>query len=197
MSLWERFEDRVLVPSAEVGERFFTRLKNPLRPENYYDYRPVERRNDPQAVHKHWVVFLLPGLEGLAALALFVVWLNAAGADSLEAALFVSGVIALHAAYRAVEERKDVFVLTIERVFRVSGIVDQTKATAPVARLLDITVKKPFIGRILGYGHLILETAAQEQGLRVIRFVPNPDEVNLWIDNVRAGRTPLDNPRQP
>jgi hypothetical protein len=57
-------------------------------------------------------------------------------------------------------------------------------ATMPITRILDITVEKPFIGRILGYGHFIFESAAQAQGLRKIRFIPNPDERDLTIQGV-------------
>jgi len=186
-----------LVRWAEKAEDAFTRLHNPLHVENYFGYRPVETRNDPQAVHKHPIVYSLPGAEILFAVLLFLFFLSQSGSDALGIVSVLCLAIALHGGYRCLKESRDVFVLTVERVFRVSGVFAQQKATAPVARLLDITVDKPFMGRLLGYGHLILETAAQEQGLRVLRFVPRPDQVNGWIDNVRAGLTPYGNPRQP
>ena len=48
---------------------------------------------------------------------------------------------------------------------------------------------KPLLGRMLDFGHFIFESAAQEQGLRDIRFVPRPDERDLAIQRVvqRAG----------
>jgi len=189
--------ERRLVRWAEKAEDAFTRLHNPLRVENYFGFRPVETRNDPQAVHKHAIVYSLPGAEILFAALLFLFFLSQSGSSALGIVLVLCLAIALHGGYRCLKESRDVFVLTVERVFRVSGVFAQQKATAPVARLLDITVDKPFMGRLLGYGHLILETAAQEQGLRVLRFVPRPDQVNGWIDNVRAGLTPFGNPRQP
>lgn len=70
----------------------------------------------------------------------------------------------------------DRFVVTNMRVFRVHGIFSQSIATMPMSRILDIAVAKPFIGRFLGYGHFVFESAAQDQGLRDIRFVGNPDE---------------------
>jgi hypothetical protein len=189
--------ERGLVRLAERGERFFGRFRNPLRTENYFGYRPVEVRNDPQDVHKHTVVYVLPAFEvGIAAFVL-VFFLAQGPSDALGVVVLLCFALAGHGAYVWLRESRDVFVLTVERVFRVSGVFAQQKATAPVARLLDITVDKPFMGRLLGYGHLILETAAQEQGLRELRYVPDPDEVNGWIDNVRAGLTPLGNQRRP
>ena len=35
---------------------------------------------------------------------------------------------------------------------------------------------KPLHGRLLGFGHLTFESAAQEQGLRDIRYVARPDQ---------------------
>ena len=43
---------------------------------------------------------------------------------------------------------------------------------------------KPIVGRVFGYGHFVFESAAQEQGLREIRFVGDPDERGLTIQRV-------------
>ena len=67
-------------------------------------------------------------------------------------------------------------------------------ATMPLSRILDITVDKPFTGRIFGYGHVIFESAAQEQGLREIRFVGRPDDRDLTIQRV-VQRSGLRGPR--
>jgi hypothetical protein len=74
-----------------------------------------------------------------------------------------------------------VFVITNMRVFRVRGVFSRRLATMPISRILDITVEKPLIGRMLDYGHVVFESAAQEQGLKDIRFVGSPDERDLTI----------------
>jgi membrane protein YdbS with pleckstrin-like domain len=98
-------------------------------------------------------------------------------------------VLAGQAAWRILDEHMDRFVITNMRVFRVHGIFSQNRATMPMSRILDITVEKPFAGRIFGYGHFVFESAAQDQGLRDIRFVGRPDERDLVIQTViqRAG----------
>ena len=70
------------------------------------------------------------------------------------------------------------------RVFRINGVLAQSLATMPLTRILDITVKKPLVGRLLGYGHFVFESAAQAQGLRDISFVGRPDERDLTIQRV-------------
>ena len=88
----------------------------------------------------------------------------------------------------------DRFVITNMRVFRVHGVLSQQLATMPLSRILDITVKKPLHGRLLGFGHFVFESAAQEQGLRDIRFVGRPDDRDLAIQRV-VQRSGLRGPR--
>jgi hypothetical protein len=139
-------------------------------------------------VRHHWVVYVLSILEAGVVLVLLVAtaytpvnlaWLP----------LVPAGVIALHATYRALSRQMDRFVVTNMRVFRVRGVLDQRIGTMPIARILDITVDKPLLGRILGYGHITFESAAQEQGIRLIRYIPHPDRRDLTIQTViqRAG----------
>ncbi len=90
----------------------------------------------------------------------------------------------LHALYLTAREHRDVFVITNMRVFRASGVFSVRIATMPLRRILDITVEKPLIGRFLGYGHFVFESAAQSQGLRDIRYIGDPDRRDLTIQRV-------------
>lgn len=106
---------------------------------------------------------------------------------------FIIGVVlAATGTYLAARERRDVFVVTNMRVFRATGVFNVRIATMPITRILDITVEKPFVGRLLGYGHFVFESAAQDQGLRDIRFIGDPDRRDLTIQRVvqRAGLRP-------
>jgi hypothetical protein len=146
-------------------------------------------------VRHHWFAYVQPAVEGVVALVLLVLspfvfvevaWLL----------LLVSLALGLHATWGAVREHRDRFVITNMRVFRVNGVLSQSLATMPLSRILDISVKKPLHGRLLGFGHFCFESAAQEQGLRDIRYVGRPDERDLAIQRVvqRAG---LRGPRVP
>jgi membrane protein YdbS with pleckstrin-like domain len=84
-------------------------------------------------------------------------------------------VLAAHAVWRIVEEHRDRFVITNMRVFRVHGTFNTQRASVPLGRILDITVQKPFVGRLLNYGHFVFESAAQVQGISEIRFVADID----------------------
>lgn len=89
--------------------------------------------------------------------------------------MFTVGMLGIHKQYM------DRFVITNMRVFRVHGILSQHLATMPMTRILDISVYQPLLGRLLGYGHFVFESAAQDQGLRDIRWVGRPEERDLTI----------------
>ena len=133
-------------------------------------------------VHKHWVVNIVPVLIVVAGGAAFVLmplfgeffWLLML----MGTALWIYGMV------RIQQEFMDRFVITNMRVFRVHGILNQHLATMPIARILDISVYQPFWGRLLGYGHFVFESAAQDQGLRDIKFVGRPEQRDLTIQRV-------------
>ena len=146
-----------------------------------------------EEVAHHWVVYVLPGIEALFGLGFW--WL--ALVSSLEVAwlpLLIGLGLVVHATWQALVDHMDRFVITNMRVFRVSGVLSHKLATMPLRRILDITVEKPLVGRLLNFGHFVFESAAQEQGLRDIRFVGRPYERDLVIQRV-VQRSGLRGPR--
>ncbi|GAB3862228.1 hypothetical protein GCM10028801_27410 [Nocardioides maradonensis] len=146
-------------------------------------------------VCKHWMAYVRPAVE--SALGVVVLVLSTVVPVQVAWVLLVVafGLLA-HATWLALGAKRDRFVITNMRVFRVHGVLSSQLATMPLSRILDITVTKPLLGRLLGYGHFVFESAAQDQGLRDIRYVGRPDERDLAIQRVvqRAG---LRGPRIP
>lgn len=139
-------------------------------------------------VEHHWVAYIRPGAEATLAFALLVASLLVR-LDIAWLLIIAGSLVALHAGWGTLRERRDRFVVTNMRVFRIHGVLATRLATMPLSRILDITVDKPVAGRFFGYGHFVFESAAQEQGLREIRYVGRPDERDLTIQRVvqRAG----------
>jgi uncharacterized membrane protein YdbT with pleckstrin-like domain len=139
-------------------------------------------------VKHHWVVHVVSVLEATVGVALLIVFpfidIDVAWLPFLLAFLIFG-----HAGWRSLTFHMDRFVITNMRVYRVNGVLSQKQATMPLIRILDITVAKPLHGRLLGFGHFVFESAAQEQGLKEIRYVGRPDERDLSIQRVvqRAG----------
>jgi uncharacterized membrane protein YdbT with pleckstrin-like domain len=139
-------------------------------------------------VRKHWVVYVVPALLALGGV--FFLWLFLVASVTIAwLPLVVAFGLFGWASWRALAANMDRFVITNMRVFRIKGVLVRSQATMPLGRILDITVVKPMTGRLLGYGHFTFESAAQDQGLRDIRFVGDPDARDLAIQRVvqRAG----------
>ena len=144
-------------------------------------------------VRHHWAAYWLAAIEAVAALFLLVAtpFVNVNIAWIFLVAAF--GLL-LHALWITLREHRDRFVITNMRVFRVHGVLSTHLATMPLIRILDISVKRPLHGRILAFGHFMFESAAQEQGLRDIRYVGDPDARDLTIQRV-VQRSGLRGPR--
>ncbi|WCE39635.1 PH domain-containing protein [Brevibacterium sp. BDJS002] len=134
-------------------------------------------------VRRHFLAFVSPTLIILLGLAVAALSFTVP-IDFASIPLGIGAAIVLFGVYRALFVHMDRFVITNMRVFRIHGIFTQHKATMPMARILDISVHKPLMGRIFRYGHFVFESAAQDQGLRDIRYVGRPDERDLTIQTV-------------
>lgn len=159
----------------------------PLRllPEQNIDSRLLHDQGEEviDLVRKHWVVYW----RSLAAVLLGVVLFVYAFFVPIQLGSFflLAAFLAMvFGTYLAAEAYRDIFVVTTMRVFRASGVFSIKIATMPITRILDITVNEPFVGRILGYGHIVFESAAQAQGLRDIRFVDDPGQRDRIIQGV-------------
>ena len=149
-------------------------------------------------VHKAWPAMAWPWARLIVALCFLpFAWVNEPVA--FWAIVIIAGGVAAQAAWRILEEFRDRFVVTNMRVFRVNGIFSVNRASVPLSRILDITVHKPWLGRLLNYGHFVFESAAQVQGLNEIRYVANVDrrDYELQQSMQRAGlRTTASRPAE-
>ncbi|HEX2308542.1 MAG TPA: PH domain-containing protein [Jatrophihabitantaceae bacterium] len=84
------------------------------------------------------------------------------------------------------------FAVTDKRVLLVSGLIIRNVAIMPLIKVTDLTYKRDLLGRILGFGTFIIESAGQEQALSRIDFVNHPDEWYRRISAELFGRTIVD-----
>lgn len=68
-------------------------------------------------------------------------------------------------------------VITDKRVMLAEGIVTHNVGMMPLSKVTDLTFRRTFGGRILGYGTLIVESAGQIQALNKIKYMPRPEEI--------------------
>lgn len=73
------------------------------------------------------------------------------------------------------------FVVTSQRMLLTSGFITRKVAMMPLVKVTDMSFQRDFQGRMLGYGTFILESAGQEQALRVVDHLPYPEQLYLEV----------------
>jgi hypothetical protein len=88
-------------------------------------------------------------------------------------------------------------VVTDRRLLEVSGVLTRKVGSMPLDKVTDMTYRRSFLGRVLGYGAFIVESPGQKQALEMINFIPQPDDFYQTVASlVMAGpeRTDQDLP---
>lgn len=124
----------------------------------------------------HWVAYIKPVAILLAGVIFGLLWLWWSPIDTLGFPLLVMLGVLGYGFFKLLAVARDRFVITDSRVFRVWGVFSIQEAEMEIVRVLDITVEQPWNLRMVGAGNLVLENAAQEQGLRRIELIPQTSQ---------------------
>ena len=82
---------------------------------------------------------------------------------------------------KAYEWSETYFVVTSQRMLLQTGLVTRKVNMMPLSKVTDMSFQRSSLGRILGYGEFILESAGQEQALRVVDHLPYPEQLYLEV----------------
>jgi uncharacterized membrane protein YdbT with pleckstrin-like domain len=89
--------------------------------------------------------------------------------------------VLLYSLQRAAAWQATYFAVTEVRMVLVSGFMVRKVAMMPLARVTDMSFRRSALGRLLGYGEFIVESAGEEQALRSIDFLPYPEQLYLEV----------------
>jgi uncharacterized membrane protein YdbT with pleckstrin-like domain len=76
---------------------------------------------------------------------------------------------------------QDYFVVTSQRILLATGIFTRTVNMMPLAKVTDMSFRRSTLGRILGYGEFVVESAGQDQALRRVDHLPYPEQLYLEV----------------
>ena len=91
------------------------------------------------------------------------------------------GLVFLRFLWAALNWAVDYFVVTSHRFILTSGLFSRKVAMMPLAKVTDMTFQRSFLGRMLGYGTFILESAGQDQALSRVDHIPYPEQLYLEV----------------
>lgn len=130
------------------------------------------------AVHQHWGKVAEPVLSALAGGTL-ALWVDATippALGLLSTLLWWAWFAVLgRAAYEIAEWRHDWFVATDKRLLLFYGFLTRKVSMMPLSKVTDMSYNRSIPGRVLGYGRFVMESAGQDQALREVNWVPDPD----------------------
>lgn len=75
----------------------------------------------------------------------------------------------------------DYLVITRSRILFFEGLLTRRVNMMPLAKVTDMRFEHSVVGRLLGYGEYVLESAGQDQALRTIHYVPYPEAIYLEV----------------
>jgi membrane protein YdbS with pleckstrin-like domain len=135
-------------------------------------------------VRKHPAVLIGPIAILLAGVLIAVVLSTTLLRHSHQAILILVLIVVclfLYLGYRTWEWAEDYFVVTSDRMLQASGVFTRKIAMMPLVKVTDMSFQRSTLGRLLGFGEFILESAGQDQALRNIDHVPYPEQLYLEI----------------
>jgi uncharacterized membrane protein YdbT with pleckstrin-like domain len=142
---------------------------------------------------RHWAVMLREFVEVALVWVVLLVLLGLTDSGFLGlVSLFFLPFSAIWLGWQVLNWYVEEFAVTDKRVLLVSGLIIRNVAIMPLIKVTDLTYKRDLMGRILGYGTFIIESAGQDQALSRIDFVDHPDEWYRRISAELFGRTIVD-----
>ncbi|WP_076258541.1 PH domain-containing protein [Intrasporangium flavum] len=130
------------------------------------------------AVHSHWATLIEPVASTVAALAL-AIWIDSNVTRQTQAFgtifwwVFIA--VLLRLLWILFDYGNHWFLATDKRLLLRYGIITKKVAMMPLLKVTDMSYVRTAPGRVLGYGKFVLESAGQDQALREVKWVPDPD----------------------
>lgn len=130
------------------------------------------------ATRRHWARLAGPGLLSLAVL-VACAWLSYV----LEPTLGENAYLVLwlwfaslaRFVWRLLLWRVEWFVATDKRMLLATGLITHQVAMMPLMKVTDMRYSRSVLGQLLGYGKFLLESAGQDQALRELDWMKQPD----------------------
>lgn len=141
--------------------------------------REVERYLLPSeraviATRRHWAMIAEPVASSVLAVLLAswgVVKVGDAFPLLVNVITLAAVAVLVRMLWKLYEYRRDWFVVTDERLLLTYGIITRRVAIMPLTKVTDMSYNVSVLGRVLGYGEFVFESAGQEQALHSVNFL--------------------------
>jgi len=190
------FDPAVGKPRTRVRSRLgaWRRGWLPLPDEIIGEYLGTDERmiyNDHPSFRAFVIEHIILVLVLFVAAGLFVGVVLNGSTTGLLLTFLVLAIVSLLLVLQRLSQRYTSYVITNVRIMRVAGIVTRQVHSIPWMRVTDLTFDQSWLGRILGYATLRIESANEDSGLHDLTGVSKPMEFNKYlVDMVVAKQGP-------
>jgi membrane protein YdbS with pleckstrin-like domain len=108
---------------------------------------------------------LIPHISSSVLLVVWLLWL----------------ILVIRLLFRIYQWLEDYFVVTSARLLLATGVFKKTVNMMPLGKVTDMRFERSAMGRLLGYGTFIVESAGQDQALHNIDHLPYPEQLYLEV----------------
>lgn len=105
----------------------------------------------------------------------------AASATALAVIWWVWLLVLVWFVWKVAEWSVDYFVITSARLLLTTGLITRQVNMMPLGKVTDMRFERSLVGRLIGYGTFVMESAGQDQALSRINFVPYPEQLYLEV----------------
>ena len=176
--------------AASAGYRYRTRSS-----EEYLGHGERMIYNDHPSFQAFVIEHILLVLGLFVAAGLFVGVVLNGSLTAILLTFLVMAIVLLVLVLIRLSERYTSYVITNVRIMRVSGILTRRVHSIPWMRVTDLTFDQTWLGRVLGYATLHIESANEEGGLRDLVGVSQSDAVQQVPGRHGRGQAGPDRPR--
>ena len=139
---------------------------------------------------RHWVVVVEPVATTAAGIGV-AAWAADAIGDSfplvVNVLLLASVALVARLLWQLFEYRRDWFVVTDERLLLTYGLLTRRVAIMPLTKVTDMSYNVSVVGRVLGYGEFVFESAGQDQALHTVNYLARSQELFSVLSNELFG----------
>lgn len=144
----------------------------------------LPHEQDVVTIRRHPAVLMTPVALVLGALIMAGILSNtalAATPTALAVIWWVWLLVLVWFVWKVAEWSVDYFVITSARLLLTQGLITRQVNMMPLGKVTDMRFERSLVGRFLGYGTFVMESAGQDQALSRINFVPYPEQLYLEV----------------
>jgi uncharacterized membrane protein YdbT with pleckstrin-like domain len=125
---------------------------------------------------EHWCFLAIPFLFSILFIILSIYWLVETSLTPI-IPLILIGISLVYVLYKVYARRYDIWVVTSLRLIDEEGVISVKVKESPIDKINNVAYNQSLLGRILGFGNVEIQTAA-EQGATIYNRLAHPKELS-------------------